>query len=86
MSIHTVPSRDFTRGVARAKRLASDGPVLITDRGRPAYALLKIEDYYRLTGQPELTLLEFMDALPGTGGVEFEPQRADIDLKVPDLG
>ena len=26
------------------------GPVLITDRGHPAYALLRIDDFYELGG------------------------------------
>ena len=34
MSIHTVASRDFARDVGHAKRLAADGPVFITDRGK----------------------------------------------------
>ena len=41
MPVHTVSSRDFTRDVSAAKRAAADGPVFITDRGRPAFALLK---------------------------------------------
>jgi len=51
MTIHTVSSRDFTRDVSAAKRAAAEGPVFITDRGRPAFALLKIEDYYLMTGK-----------------------------------
>ena len=50
MTPHTFSSRDFTRDVSAAKRAALEGPVFITDRGRPAYALLKIEEYYRITG------------------------------------
>ena len=44
MTLQTYSSRDFTRDVSAAKRAAAHGPVLITDRGRPAYALLSIED------------------------------------------
>jgi hypothetical protein len=84
MSIHTVPSRDFARDVGNAKRLAGEGPVFITDRGIPAFALLKIEDYYQLSGgQRQLSLLELMDSLPRTDGIDFEPPRADIELRVP---
>ncbi|RYH23235.1 MAG: prevent-host-death protein, partial [Alcaligenaceae bacterium] len=42
MSVTTFSSRDFTRDVSAAKRAANDGPVFITDRGQPAFALLKI--------------------------------------------
>jgi len=47
MTLSTYSSREFTRDVSAAKRAAEKGPVFITDRGRPAYALLRIEDYYR---------------------------------------
>jgi hypothetical protein len=80
MSIHTVASRDFARDVGHAKRLAADGPVFITDRGKPAFALLKIEDYYAMTNTRLRSLLDIMDAIPG-GDFEFEPPRIDGDLK-----
>ena len=35
----------------RAKKAAAEGPVFITDRGRPAHVLLTIEDYQRLGGE-----------------------------------
>ena len=63
MSIHTFSSRDFTRDVSAAKRAAVDGPVFITDRGRPAFALLKIDDYYRMAGKAAPSLLEVMDSI-----------------------
>ena len=82
MSAHPAPlttdtSRDFTRDVAAAKRAAANGPVFITDRGEPAYALLSIEEYHRLRGgsQPR-TLLEVMQSIPG-GDFEFEPPKLD---------
>jgi hypothetical protein len=40
MPVHTFSSHDFTRDGRVAKRAAAEGPVLITDRGRRAYALL----------------------------------------------
>ena len=64
MSIHTFSSRDFTRDVSAAKRAAVDGPVFITDRGRPAFALLKIDDYYRMAGKSTTSLLKVMDGIP----------------------
>ena len=51
MGMHTFSSREFTRDVSAAKRAAVDGPVFITDRGKPAYALLSIEQYHRLSGK-----------------------------------
>lgn len=57
-TVHTISSRDFARDLASAKRATAEGPVLITDRGRPTYALLRIEDYYRITGKPQRSLMD----------------------------
>ena len=80
MSIHTVPSRDFSRDLGAAKRLTATGPVFITDRGKPTFALLKIEDYYRLSKTKPRSLLEVMDAIPG-GDFDFEVPRMDGEFK-----
>ena len=81
MSAVTVSSRAFTRDVSAAKRAAADGPVFITDRGRPAYALLTIDDYYRITGQDGPTLLQLMDGIPGGNDIEFDPQPLAVGLR-----
>ena len=85
MTVHTCSSREFTRDVGAAKRAAAQGPVFITDRGRPAFALLKIEDYYELTGKQEVSLLDLMDGIPGGDGIEFEPPKIRVELSVADL-
>ena len=83
MSIHTVPSRDFSRDLGAAKRLTATGPVFITDRGKPAFALLKIEDYYKLSGQASASIVDLL-AMPGNE-IAFGPLRADIQLQVPEF-
>ena len=85
MSLHTFSSRDFTRDVSSAKRAAAEGPVFITDRGRPAYALLTIDDYYRMVGQGEPSLLAVMDDIVGGDGIEFEAPRLDIATQTAEL-
>ncbi len=86
MSIQTYSSRDFTRDVSKAKRAAADGPVFITDRGRPAFALLKIEDYYNLAGQKKVSLLELMDGLEGGVGIEFDAPSLQVEFRQAELG
>ena len=81
MSLFTYSSREFTRDVSAAKRAAENGPVFITDRGRPAYALLRIEDYYKLQGQPTESLLEVMNAIPGGEGIEFEAPNLQLQIQ-----
>ena len=83
MSIHTVPSRDFSRDLGAAKRLTATGPVFITDRGKPTFALLKIEDYYKLSGKTNASIVDLL-ALPGDE-IAFDPPRADIQLQVPEF-
>ena len=74
MTIQNFSSRDFARDVSAAKRAAIDGPVFITDRGRPAFVLLKIEDYYRINDQSKLSLLDIMDCIPcGGEDLDFDP-------------
>jgi len=86
MTVHTFSSRDFTRDVSAAKRAAGKGPVFITDRGRPAFALLKIEDYYQLAGQQDTSLLELMDGIPSGDNIEFDPERLELMVRPADLG
>jgi prevent-host-death family protein len=38
-------SREFNQDTARAKREAKNGPVFITDRGKPTHVLMTIEAY-----------------------------------------
>jgi hypothetical protein len=85
MPVHTFSSRDFTRDVSAAKRAASTGPVFITARGRPAFALLKIEDYYRMAGQGEPSLLDLMDGIAGGDGIEFELPRLTVQSRAASL-
>ena len=55
-----VSARDFNQDVSAAKRAADIEPVTVTDRGRPAYVLLNIDDYRRLTGQSSESFLAAM--------------------------
>ena len=83
--ITTYTSREFTRDVAAAKRAAANGPVFITDRGQPAFALLSIEDYQRLASQiKEPSLLDIMDAIPG-GDFDWEPPKLSDVMRPIDL-
>lgn len=81
----TVSSREFNHDVGRAKKAALQGPVFITDRGRPSHVLLSVEDYRALTArQPSIVDLL---ALPGAEDIEFDPVRATGPLfRAADLG
>lgn len=49
MTITKLSSREFNQDTSRAKRAATKGPVIITDRGRPAHVLPIFSDHQRLT-------------------------------------
>ncbi len=83
MTVTTVTSSEFDRHAARAKRAAKAGPVFVTDRGRPAYVLLGIEDYRRLAGGRR-NLLDML-SMPGLADIDFEPPRARIESRPPPL-
>ena len=51
MTITTLTSREFNQDATKAKRAAQSGPVIITDRGRPAHVLLTFAEYKKLTSQ-----------------------------------
>jgi len=73
----TLSSREFNQDTGRAKKLAGNGPVFITDRGRPAHVLLTIEDYRKLAGGGR-SIVDML-AMPGQEDIEFDPPRlADL--------
>jgi prevent-host-death family protein len=73
MSITTFSSREFNQDTSRAKKAARNGPVFVTDRGRPSHVLLTIEEYRRLTGTGQ-SLVDLL-AMPDAEAVEFEPPK-----------
>jgi prevent-host-death family protein len=81
MAITTISSREFNQDTSRAKKAAQDGPVFITDRGRPAHVLITIEEYQRLTGAP-MTLAEAL-AQPDVSDFEFDPPKIKGRLSKP---
>lgn len=72
--MQTLTSREFNQDTARAKRAANDGPVFITDRGRPSHVLLSIAEYERITGKRR-SLVEAL-SMPGLAEIEFDPPRS----------
>jgi prevent-host-death family protein len=70
----TFTSREFNQDTARAKREAANGPVFITDRGKPALVLMSISEYEKLV-QPS-TGLSTLFAL-------YDEEAAHIELPIP---
>jgi prevent-host-death family protein len=69
----TISSRDFNQDAGGAKKAAAEGPVVITDRGRPAHVLLTYEAYLALLG-PRRSLLDVVSQKEDDD-IEFDPPR-----------
>lgn len=82
MTITTVTSREFNQDVSKAKRVAKNGPVFITDRGNPAHVLLTIEDYQKLTKTKE-NIIDLL-AMPEAEDIEFEAPKLKKELYKPE--
>ncbi len=86
MAITTLSSREFNQDTAKAKRTARNGPVFITDRGRPAHVLLSIKEYKQITnrGKSILDLLYMPEMAEVDPDFEF-PRMGDELFKPVDL-
>ncbi|MGG7674958.1 type II toxin-antitoxin system Phd/YefM family antitoxin [Pseudomonas sp. WC2] len=83
MAITTLSSREFNQDTSGAKKAALQGPVIITDRGKPAHVLLSIEDYEKLTGT-NASIVDLL-VMPEAADIEFETERAVITHRPVDL-
>ena len=69
----TISSYAFNQDIGRAKRTAKAGPVFITERGRPAFVLLRYEAYQQLAGKRP-SIRQLLDQ-PGVEAIDFDPPR-----------
>jgi prevent-host-death family protein len=83
MAITTISSREFNQDTSSAKKAALQGPVIITDRGKPAHVLLSIEEYEKLTGT-NASIVDLL-VMPEAADIEFEAERAVITHRPVDL-
>ena len=84
IKITTISSREFNQDTGRAKKASAQGPVFITDRGKPAHVLLNIDEYRRISGKPR-NIVEAL-SMPGLSEIELEiprsrelPRAADLN-------
>lgn len=87
MNISTKPktvlsSREFNQDTARAKRAAKNGPVFITDRGKPSHVLLSIEEYERLERPREESKKPFRSL---ADAIADNRTDADFDFEFPEF-
>ncbi|MFA6015377.1 MAG: type II toxin-antitoxin system Phd/YefM family antitoxin [Gallionellaceae bacterium] len=76
--ITTLSSREFNQRASDAKRAANEGPVFITDRGKPAHVLLSMDDYRKLTGAQQ-KIADLLASPSAEELVEFDlPELRDV--------
>ena len=76
MTVTTLPSQKFDQDIGSAKRAADNGPVIITENGKPVYVLLSHDFYRRLLGP---TLREMLTQ-PGGDDIDFDPPRMSSNI------
>lgn len=74
MNITSISSREFSQGASEAKHAANNGPVFITDRGRPTHVLMSIELYQRIAGSHKK--IADLLAMPDIADADFEAPRS----------
>jgi prevent-host-death family protein len=83
VTVTTLSSRELNHDVSRAKKAAQNGPVVITDRGKPSHVLMTYDEFQRLTGSGR-SLVEAL-AMPGLSHIDFDPKRVEIAPRQVDL-
>lgn len=74
MPTTTMTSREFNQDTGKAKKAAANGPVIITDRGKPEHVLLDYNEFRRLSVKGK-SLAEVLAM----------PEGADLDFDFPTL-
>ena len=72
-----ISSREFNQNPSKAKRAAEDGPVIVTDRGEPAFVLLRYDTYQRLSGEQGGSIVELLRQEDASADFDFETARID---------
>jgi prevent-host-death family protein len=78
MTTTTLSSREFNQHASGAKKAAENGPVIITDRGKPAHVLITFDQYQELSGKKK-NIVELL-SMPGMEDIEFDPPKLDDDF------
>jgi len=71
--VTTLSSRAFNQDTGKAKKATEAGPVVITDRGKPAHVLMTFSEYQRVIGKRK-NILDLV-GMKGAGKIEFEPAK-----------
>lgn len=88
----TMSSREFNQNTSGAKLAANEGPLIITDRGKPAYVLMTNAEFERLNGKgapakPFISLAETIAQKSGPeGDFDYDFPRLPNPIRIIDFG
>lgn len=69
-------SREFNQQLSQAQKAAKVAPVIITNRGKPAFVLMSYSDYTQHNHEQKKNIAELF------ASYEY-PEVADIELEIP---
>ncbi len=82
----TISSLEFNQNVSAAEKAAANGPVVVTEDGKPVFVLMTHAEFRRLTGQRGQSIVDLLRD-PESAGIEFDPPKLGAGLVRPaDLG
>lgn len=68
-------SREFNQQLSQAQKAAKVAPVIITNRGKPAFVLMSYSDYTQHNHEQKKSIAELL--------ADTDPACADIELEIP---
>ncbi|MBR0574541.1 MULTISPECIES: type II toxin-antitoxin system Phd/YefM family antitoxin [Pasteurellaceae] len=71
-----ITSREFNQNLAKAKQLAANEPVIITNRGNPEFVLMRYDDYQVQKQEKKQSAYEWLCS-------QDDYDVADIELDIP---
>ncbi|NEI32831.1 type II toxin-antitoxin system Phd/YefM family antitoxin [Rhizobium leguminosarum] len=77
MKMSFMTSAAFNQNPSKAKKEASEQPLVITDHGEAAYVLVSYAEFQANWKAPKTLFAALRD--PGADEREFEPERLDFD-------
>lgn len=71
----TISSRELNQDIGAAKRAAAVSPVVITDRGKPAFVLMTHEEFQRMSGEKASPTMLDLLANEDAAGLDIDFER-----------
>lgn len=81
----TITSRQLNQDVSAAKRASRQAPVIITDRGKPAFVLMTYKDYRKLETSNQPDGAELLKKLSLEEDIELEFERLNFEPRPVDF-